>query len=86
MSRCSVKAFFTDGYSIGWDAREDLGDDQKTATRFVEGRVLKAVRGDQAVEVWVKDKLGAPVRSVFTFKLRGPVAGSILSVEETTDK
>lgn len=86
MPRCSAKAFFEDGYSIGWDAREDTGDDQRTATQFINDRVLEGVQGDQSVEVWIKDKLGAPVRSVYAFKLRGPIAGSILSVEDTTQK
>lgn len=79
MTRCSGKAFFENGHSIGWDALEDLGDDAKTALHFVENRVLPQCTGTEKVTVWIKDRLGAPVRSAFEFELEGPQAGRVVS-------
>ena len=75
---CSAKAFFEDGSAIGWNAIEDLGNDIKSAHKFLEVHVLDSVAGQQKIEVWVKECLGAPVRSHFTFTVKGPVRGSIL--------
>jgi len=79
MMRCSGKAFFESGHSIGWDAIEDLGDDAKTARKFVEYRVLSQAIADEKVVVVIKEKLGAPVRSSFDFELKGLQAAQIIS-------
>lgn len=79
MKRCSGKAFFENGHSIGWDAIEDLGDDEKTAHQFITNRVLSQCMGTEKVTVVVKERLGAPVRSSFDFVLEGATGGRVLS-------
>jgi len=79
---CTAKAFFDCGWSIGWTAIDNLGVDMKSARKFVEDHVLSSVDGKQTVQVHVKARLGAPVRSIFTFVLQGPTKGSIISCVE----
>lgn len=89
-SWCSGKIFWPNGDSIGWDALEDLDDDELTARSFVVARLCNGPGGDEpkteTVEVWIKDKLGAPVRSVHKFTVQLPVRGKILTYQRVTNE
>lgn len=85
--KCSAKAFFEeDGYSIGWDALEFHNSDQETAYRWIKDRLLgKVLIGHSAiVEVWIKERLGAPVRFIGRYKLTAPSGSRIDVLDERT--
>ena len=78
-SNCSIKGFpVGGGYSIGWDAWESDGDDEAAAKRFAEQRLMEAT-GPEGVrwEIFIKDRLGARVRSAFVLTIWGRSSGSL---------
>jgi hypothetical protein len=83
-NRCSGKAFWANGCSLGWTSILDTGNDHETARRFVESCVVDSISpGEvQLVDVWIKGILGSPVRSGFRFTIKGPVPGVIEKQEE----